>query len=213
MLQTSFETCPNRDSDQLSVEEPILDVADLPFRSEKSGYDKKEHKSRRASKDARQRDVTITLLRKEIECALESLKDVQDEMAKLQEEKKEMSMCGKQSRESIKCLTTQALSLQAAMRHFEEQSKVKVEVLSDKLRNLDKPLKEAVSHWCQMKEVILLLSNIVSNMRPILLFLFSSIHLLIKENFLPTLLAYVIKLFFLVAMHLSSIMLIDTLSL
>lgn len=176
MLQTSFEKRQNRDSDQLSVEEPTVDMADSPFRLEKSGNDKKEHKLRIAGKDARQRDVTITLLRKEIECALESLKDVQDEMAKLQEEKKEMSMRGKESQESIKCLTTQALSLQAAMRHFEEQSKVKVEVLSGKLRNLDKPLKDAVSHWCQMKEVILLLSNIVSNMKPILLFLFSSIH-------------------------------------
>ncbi|XP_027191010.1 kinesin-like protein KIN-12D isoform X2 [Cicer arietinum] len=116
--------------------------------------DKKDHNSRNICKDVREKDVTITLLRKEIECALESLKEVQDEMAKLHEEKKEMSMCEKQSRESIKCLTTQIHALQAAMGQFEEQSNVKVEVLSCKLRNLEKPLKEAISHWNQTKELL-----------------------------------------------------------
>lgn len=127
--------------------------------------DKKDHNSRNICKDVREKDVTITLLRKEIECALESLKEVQDEMAKLHEEKKEMSMCEKQSRESIKCLTTQIHALQAAMGQFEEQSNVKVEVLSCKLRNLEKPLKEAISHWNQTKEVLLLLSNITIGIR------------------------------------------------
>lgn len=154
LLQITSETHQNSDSDPHSVEEPIVDMADLSFKLAKSEYDMKDQKSKRVCKDARERDVTITLLRKEIECALESLKQVQDEMAKLHEEKKEMSMCEMQSRQSIKCLTTQILALQAAMRHFEELSKGKVEVLSHKLRNLEKPLKEAVSHWYQTKEVI-----------------------------------------------------------
>lgn len=147
-LQTSSETHHQIDG-----------MADSTFKLANSGYGKKDCKSRNVSKDAQERDVTITLLRKEIECALESLKEVQDEIAKLHAEKKEMSICEKQSRESIKGLTTQILALQAAMGHFEEQSKVKVKALSCKLINLETTLKEATSHWNQTKEVILLLLN------------------------------------------------------
>ncbi|TKY59131.1 Phragmoplast orienting kinesin 2 [Spatholobus suberectus] len=150
--RTSSETHQNSDSGPLSVEEPIVDLADLPFNAVKSGYNTQNLKSRRVCKDVRERDVTITLLRKEIECALESLKEVQYEMARLHEEKKEMSMCEKKSRQSIECLTNQILFLQEAMNHFEEQSKVKIEVLSQKLRDLEKPLKEAGSNWYQRKE-------------------------------------------------------------
>ncbi|RDX99717.1 Kinesin-like protein KIN-12D, partial [Mucuna pruriens] len=150
--RTSSETHQNSDSDLLSVEEPIVDLAHLPFNLVKSGYDTKDPKSSRVCKDVHERDVTITLLRKEIECALESLKEVQYEMARLHEEKKEMSMCEKKSRQSIECLTNQILFLQEAMNHFEEQSKVKIEVLNHKLRDLEKPLKEACSHWYQKKE-------------------------------------------------------------
>lgn len=136
LSQTSSETHKNNDSNPLSV-----------------GYDTKDPKSRRDCKDVHERDATIALLRKEIECALESLKEVEYEMARLHEDKKEMSMCEKKSRQSIECLTSQILFLQEAMSHFEEQSKVKIEVLSHKLRDLEKPLKEAGSHWYQRKEV------------------------------------------------------------
>lgn len=95
LLQTSSET-----------HHQIAEMADLSFKLPNNGYDKKDCKARNVSKDSCERDVTITLLRKDIECALESLKDVQDEIAKLHEEKNEMSICEKQSRESIKCLTT-----------------------------------------------------------------------------------------------------------
>lgn len=148
LLQTSSET-----------NHQAAEMVDLSFKLAKPGYDKKDSKTRKVSKDACERDVTISLLRKEIECALESLKEVQDEIVKLHEEKKEMSICEKQSRESIKCLTTQILALQAAMGHFEEQSEVKVEVLSYKLRNLEKTLKEAMSYWNETKEVTFLLLN------------------------------------------------------
>nr|KYP49832.1 Kinesin-like protein KIF15 [Cajanus cajan] len=114
LLQTISETHQNRDSDPISIEEPLVDLADLV----KNEYDKKEKESRRVCKDVHEKDVTITLLRKEIECALESLKEVQYEMAKLHEEKKEMSLCEKKSQQSIGCLTNQILFLQEAMNHF-----------------------------------------------------------------------------------------------
>ncbi|XP_020232795.1 kinesin-like protein KIN-12D isoform X2 [Cajanus cajan] len=146
--RTISETHQNRDSDPISIEEPLVDLADLV----KNEYDKKEKESRRVCKDVHEKDVTITLLRKEIECALESLKEVQYEMAKLHEEKKEMSLCEKKSQQSIGCLTNQILFLQEAMNQFEEQSKLKIEALSHKLRGLEKPLKEVGSHWYQKKE-------------------------------------------------------------
>ncbi|XP_040862664.1 kinesin-like protein KIN-12D [Glycine max] len=149
---TSSETHQNSDSDPLSVEEHIVDLTDLQL--VKSGYDTKDLKSRKVGKNVLERDATIRLLRKEIECALESLKEVQYEMARLHEEKKEMSVSEKKSRQSIECLTNQILFLQEAMYHFEEKSKVKIDVLSHKLRGLEKPLKEASSHWYQRKETL-----------------------------------------------------------
>ncbi|CAL5213205.1 unnamed protein product [Lathyrus oleraceus] len=146
------DNCESRTSSE--THHQIAEMAELSFKLANSGYEKKDRKAQNVSKDACERDATITLLRKEIESALESLKEVQDEIAKLHEEKKEMSICEKQSRDSIKCLTTQILSLQAAMGHFEEKSEVKVEVLSCKLRNLEKTLKEAMSNWNQMKELL-----------------------------------------------------------
>lgn len=65
----------------------------------------------RTFKDVSNGDVTIILLRKEIESALLSLKEVQAEMVKLHEEKKQMWMSEKQSQESMKSLTTQVLTL------------------------------------------------------------------------------------------------------
>ncbi|XP_027348323.1 kinesin-like protein KIN-12D [Abrus precatorius] len=150
----SSEPHQKSDSDPLSVEKTMLELADLPFKLTKSGYEKKDHKSRRVCKGACERDHTITLLRKEIECALESLKEVQYEMTRLHEEKKEMSMCEKKSRESIECLAPQILSLQEAMDLFEGKFNVKIEVLSDKLRDLEEPLKEAGSLWHQRKEYL-----------------------------------------------------------
>ncbi|KAL5127457.1 Kinesin-like protein KIN-12D [Glycine soja] len=147
---TSLETHQNSDSDPLSIEEHIVDLTDLQL--VKSGYDIKYLKSRKVGKNVLERDATIRLLRKEIECALESLKEVQYEMARLHDEKKEMLVSEKKSRQSIECLTNQILFLQEAMYHFEEKSKVKIDVLSHKLRGLEKPLKEASSHWYQRKE-------------------------------------------------------------
>ncbi|KAK7362682.1 hypothetical protein VNO77_04802 [Canavalia gladiata] len=150
--RTSSTIHQNCDSNPLSVEETKVDLADLPSKLVKSGYDKKDQKSRIVRKEACERDLTISLLRKEIECALESLKEVQHEMTRLREEKKEMSLSEKKSQQSIECVTTQILALQEAMNHFEEQSKVKIEQLSHKLRDMKKPLKEADSHWHQRKE-------------------------------------------------------------
>ncbi|XP_015944937.1 kinesin-like protein KIN-12D isoform X1 [Arachis duranensis] len=150
-IGASSETHRYNNSGQSYAKERLGHLADLPSELvTKSGHD--NQKSRRVCKDACERDVTITLLRKEIECALESLKQVQDEMARLHAEKKEMSMSEKQSRQSVECLKTQILSLQATMINFEEHSKAKLDILNHKLRDLENSMKEAGSHWNRTKE-------------------------------------------------------------
>ncbi|KAI9123783.1 hypothetical protein K1719_005083 [Acacia pycnantha] len=138
--------------DANSVEESIIDLADCSFNIVESGNNTENQKSKKLCKDGCARDVTITLLKKEIESALGSLKEVQDEMARLHKEKKEMSMSEKQSQQSIKCLTTELLALQVATSDFEEQSKIKIEALSDKVKELEETLKEDGRLWHQSKE-------------------------------------------------------------
>ncbi|KAM4098807.1 hypothetical protein ACJW30_07G107100, partial [Castanea mollissima] len=116
-------------------------------------YDGKSMKSR-TFKDVSNRDVTIILLKKEIESALLSLKEVQAEMVKLHDEKKQMSMSEKQSQESMKSLTTQVLTLEAAMSNYEKQSRLKMEVFSHRLNAFEKTVEEAGSQWGQTKELL-----------------------------------------------------------
>lgn len=172
-LQTGTRTHQDGDLNPGSVEEPLNDLADCSFNLVKNERDPKHQKSRKVGKDGYERDVTIRLLRKEIECALESLKEVQDEMARLHEEKKQMLASEKQSHQSIKCLTTQLLALQVSMSDFEVLSKSKIEALSDKFKELEKTLKEDCCHWYQRKEVIYLYNKLNSHCETsVLVFLF-----------------------------------------
>ncbi|CBI32470.3 unnamed protein product, partial [Vitis vinifera] len=118
-----------------SVADLKTDSSQCSFKFGKSVYhnDKKILDSR-PCKDVHARDITIILLKKEIESALESLKGVQAEMAKLRVEKEEIWISEKQSRENMKCLMDQVLLLQSAMRNFEEQSGLKMVVFNDKIR-------------------------------------------------------------------------------
>ncbi|KAK4258730.1 hypothetical protein QN277_005145 [Acacia crassicarpa] len=152
--RTGTGACQDNNLDANSVEESIIDLADCSFNFVKSGNNTENQKSKKLSKDGNARDVTITLLKKEIESALGSLKEVQDEMARLHKEKKEMSMSEKQSQQSIECLTTELLALQVATCDFEEQSKIKIEALSDKVKELEETLEEDGRLWHQSKECL-----------------------------------------------------------
>ncbi|KAI4332059.1 hypothetical protein L6164_016998 [Bauhinia variegata] len=151
--RTGNKTHQDDDFNPCSFEEHTLDLADCP-KLVKNVFNRENQKSRRICKNACDRDGTIVLLRKEIECALESLKEVQDEMARLHKEKKEMSLSEKQSQESIKSLTAEVLALQVAMSDFEEQSQVRIEAFNHKIKDLEETLEEAGSQWCQMKECL-----------------------------------------------------------
>lgn len=109
--------------------------------------------SGRIRKDESDRDATIILLKKEIESALDSLKEVQAEMARLRFEKEKVWMSEKESKESIKSVLTRVLSLQAAMINFDEVFGFKMESLDHKLRTVEEAGQNAGSTWCREKEV------------------------------------------------------------
>ncbi|KAG6777782.1 hypothetical protein POTOM_017615 [Populus tomentosa] len=100
------------------------------------------------------KDVTISLLKGEIEFALESLKEVKREMAKLHAEKEEIWMSEKHSQESMKCFTTQILALQEVFSNFETQFETKIQTVNDKLQAFEQIIQEAGICWCQTKEFL-----------------------------------------------------------
>ncbi|XP_004292458.1 PREDICTED: uncharacterized protein LOC101313387 [Fragaria vesca subsp. vesca] len=100
------------------------------------------------------RDVTIILLKKEIEAALDSLKQVQAEMDNLHEKNKIMCKSEQQSRDSMKVIGLQVLNLQSTLNEVELQSKGKLEALNLRLEAFEHIVQESRSHWCQRKELI-----------------------------------------------------------
>lgn len=107
----------------------------------------------RACKDISDRDTTITLLRKEIELALDSLREVQVQMAKLLKEKEEIRMSEIQSQKSMECITAQVLRLQAETDNTGKQSNLKMAELELKLFTVEERMQEARSYWRHKKEV------------------------------------------------------------
>lgn len=110
--------------------------------------------SGRIWKDESDRDATIILLKNEIESALDSLKGVQAEMAKLRCEKEKVWTSEKESKESIKSVLTLVLSLQAAMSNFDNLFGRTIESLDHKLCTVEETVKDAGSTWCQEKELL-----------------------------------------------------------
>ncbi|XP_022947427.1 kinesin-like protein KIN-12D [Cucurbita moschata] len=100
------------------------------------------------------RDITITLLKKEIESALRSLGVVQAQMVKLQNEKKEMLINEKQNQQNLQCLMNQVLMLQETIEKFEKQSENVMEAFNHRLKAFEQNVFEASSHWCQTKELL-----------------------------------------------------------
>ncbi|KAF6160589.1 hypothetical protein GIB67_019529 [Kingdonia uniflora] len=112
--------------------------------------------SRRTHKDVCNRELTIHLLKKELEFALESFKGVQSQMHKLLEEKEEIRKSEDKNRENMECLTFQILQLQTHMNETENLSDLKMMELDHKLKSIDKKSQEASSKWFQDKEALVL---------------------------------------------------------
>lgn len=99
------------------------------------------------------RDATIILLRKEMESALECLKGVQVEMAKLRFEKETLRSSEQKSKESIGDLLAAVTSLQTYMDKFEQDLALKVDLVDNKLRTIEGAVQESSNSWYEQKKV------------------------------------------------------------
>ncbi|XP_010255107.1 PREDICTED: kinesin-like protein KIN-12D isoform X2 [Nelumbo nucifera] len=118
------------------------DITQNDLKIEKDTYacELKSLEPGRNSKDVFDRDITILLLKKEIESALVSLRGVQVQMAKLLDEKEEIRKSEKKSRQSVECLKAQVLALQAEMSSMEKQFNLKMMELDNKLQTVEEVL-------------------------------------------------------------------------
>lgn len=106
-------------------------------------------------KDGKNRDTTIALLKKEIECALESLKGVEAEFAKLYTEKEKFLMSGKDcERRSLEALVHQVLVLQGGMDGFEAEFQSKIDSLNSKLQQFEEIVQHSCASRFQEKELL-----------------------------------------------------------
>lgn len=86
-----------------------------------------------SSKVSSERGKVIILLKQEMESALVSLKEVQFEMARLQDEKEELKASEKRSLSNLNDLAAQFCNLETVMKNMEEQYEHKMEVTDHKL--------------------------------------------------------------------------------
>ncbi|KAF3667802.1 kinesin-like protein KIN-12D [Capsicum chacoense] len=100
------------------------------------------------------RDATIILLRKEMESALECLKGVQVEMAKLRFEKETLRSSEQKSKESIGDLLAAVTSLQTYMDKFEQDLALKVDLVDNKLRTIEGAVQESSNSWYEQKKLL-----------------------------------------------------------
>ena len=154
LLQSNIVT---DDKDLHSVQELETDISDCSFKVGEilhgSPCDEKCMESGKIFKNVCDREVTIILLKREIESAMESLKEVQAEMGKICNEKEEFQLSEKQSNESLRCLTTHALALEETMNYFGKLLELKIGAVNHKIDTAEQTMQEIRTHWCQTKEV------------------------------------------------------------
>ncbi|CAA7052987.1 unnamed protein product [Microthlaspi erraticum] len=87
-----------------------------------------------------ERGKVIILLKQEMESALVSLKEVQFEMARVQDEKEELKASEKRSLSNLNDLAAQFCNLETVMNNMEEQYHHKTEITDHKLKTLEDEL-------------------------------------------------------------------------
>lgn len=149
-----------------TVEGTKVEISDSAFEIAKNlhrySIDQKSLEHRRTSSDPRDRDATIALLKEEIKFALQSLKTVQVEVAKLRNEKENVCTSEKLTREGIKSLLSQVLVLQEGIGSFEDEVGLNVVTLDHKLQSAEEAMQELVISCSLKNEVcysLLLLPN------------------------------------------------------
>lgn len=106
------------------------------------------------------RDAVIIHLKKEIECALKSLQDLQAQMDTLRSEKEEILASEKCSRKSIESLINPAILLRDAIDNFEGELELQVNAMDGKIGKMEEIVQESFSSWFQQREVGCLISTL-----------------------------------------------------
>lgn len=119
-----------------------------------------------------EREKTIEILRKEIESALQSLKDVQSQMAEMLDEKEEIKFM-LLSQNSIKGLTAEVHRLNSDILNQETEFECKLFQLEEKLQIVEGNAMTVNCFWRKQKEVKALVN------------LVSELFITILEHFLP----------------------------
>lgn len=88
-----------------------------------------------------------------MESALDCLKGVQAEMARLHVEKEALWSSEQKSRERIGDFLAAATCLQTYMDKFEQELVLKVELVDNKLRTIEGAVLESSSSWYEQKKV------------------------------------------------------------
>lgn len=100
------------------------------------------------------RDATIVLLRKKMESALECLKGVQAEMARLHVEKEALWSAEQKSKGSIGDFVAAVTSLHTCMDKFEQELELKVELVNNRLQTIEGAVLESSSSWYEQKKLL-----------------------------------------------------------
>ncbi|XP_022725985.1 kinesin-like protein KIN-12D isoform X2 [Durio zibethinus] len=161
-LYTSDEGIDERRSNIVTDDKDLHSVQDLEtdcsFKVGEilhgSPCDEKCMESGKSCKNLCDREVAIILLKKEIELAMESLKEVQAEMGKICNEKEEIQLSEKQSKESLRCLAKHALALEETMSDFEKVLELKIGAVNHKIDTVEQTMQQIRTHWHQTKEFL-----------------------------------------------------------
>lgn len=104
-------------------------------------------------KSDNKRDAAIFLLKKEIECALQSLQELQAQMETLQSEKDEILASERSGRKIIESLINQAVLLRDNIDNFEGQLELQFDAMDDKMGRMEERVHESFSSWIHQREV------------------------------------------------------------
>ncbi|CAI9764401.1 unnamed protein product [Fraxinus pennsylvanica] len=105
-------------------------------------------------KDVNGKDASTTLLKEEIESALQSIQGLQAEMAKLHHEKEGVWMSEKRHKKSIESLMNQVFVLQSSIYNFEVNLELKIAALDGKLRGVEEIVQESFTSWFHLKQLL-----------------------------------------------------------
>ncbi|KAL0914631.1 hypothetical protein M5K25_014994 [Dendrobium thyrsiflorum] len=125
----------------------------IQYMIENHGSKKLNTSRQQLPEDILEREKTIEILRKEIESALQSLKDVQSQMVEMFDEKEEIKKSMLLSHDSIKGLTAEVHQLNSEILNKENEFEFKLLQLEDKLRTVEGNALAVNCIWRKEKEV------------------------------------------------------------